>query len=463
MDPFVPVLFALIVPLFAGPVDILRKNVSCAELKTSDGFEYKYDHPGGADINIYQNKTKIGFWENGNKPIHLTEVIRLDNNSVITEKCSDLQIQVLKYEAQLVKENWFYFLVAVSVNLTVNTMKPDPETPPSHDYNRKLIMSVGADGAVGAVGAFGAVGLIVVIVLFCCYMSWKLKMKRQQKAATCSEYFRYLRTRYPIKKQSPTTPAESSGTGETRGSEIQEASAATESQQNGISLVEYVSATDPRGSGENGVEQDSSHGSMHVVRLGCLYNNLNGTQWSTCLRQESTKKKKHVLCRKLQNYYCKSKNRESPFSCFSKIKQLGENMTSMAGVMMPLSTLTICLSIPCNLLKAVCLVSIHPQSNGLDHKLRNEEIQSTSNEDLNTPDVDRASPHGEINSVRNMRDDPGGNKECVGVDIPDSDMIAEAEPLVNKSGYGQDHVGRSFATPGTDVESKPRVKNFGNY
>ncbi|XP_069380509.1 uncharacterized protein [Paralichthys olivaceus] len=372
MDPFVPVLFALIVPLFAGPVDILRKNVSCAELKTSDGFEYKYDHPGGADINIYQNKTKIGFWENGNKPIHLTEVIRLDNNSVITEKCSDLQIQVLKYEAQLVKENWFYFLVAVSVNLTVNTMKPDPETPPSHDYNRKLIMSVGADGAVGAVGAFGAVGLIVVIVLFCCYMSWKLKMKRQQKAATCSEYFRYLRTRYPIKKQSPTTPAESSGTGETRGSEIQEASAATESQQNGISLVEYVSATDPRGSGENGVEQDSSHGSMHVV-------------------------------------------------------------------------------------------SIHPQSNGLDHKLRNEEIQSTSNEDLNTPDVDRASPHGEINSVRNMRDDPGGNKECVGVDIPDSDMIAEAEPLVNKSGYGQDHVGRSFATPGTDVESKPRVKNFGNY
>ncbi|XP_062264698.1 uncharacterized protein LOC133971388 [Platichthys flesus] len=109
---------------------------------------------------------------------------------------------------------------------------------------------------------------------------------------------------------------------------------------------------------------------------------------------------------------------------------------------------------------SVHVVRIHPRCDGinsLDHKLENEEFQPTANGHLNIPDVDIASHHGDTNSVRNMRDDPGGSSGDVRLDIP------EAEPLVNRGGQNQDHVNRCSVTPEPDVESKPRVKNIGDY
>ncbi|XP_060946785.1 uncharacterized protein LOC133023741 [Limanda limanda] len=104
-------------------------------------------------------------------------------------------------------------------------------------------------------------------------------------------------------------------------------------------------------------------------------------------------------------------------------------------------------------------ISVRPRCDAANIMAK-EEFQPTANGHLNNPDVNGASHHGDMNSVRNLRDDPGGSDGDV---REDSDTEAEAEPLVNKGGQNQDHVGRCSATPEPDVESKTGVKNFGDY
>ncbi|CAB1449745.1 unnamed protein product [Pleuronectes platessa] len=302
-------------------------------------------------------RLRLLFGKMETQPTFLPEVIRLDNNSVITRTCRDLVIKFLTLDdaGQLEEQQLNIITTGNSYNPVTpgnqvnntqfqnNTAKPDLPTAENQTAHVWI--------------AFGAlIGLSVIIVGVLLYLYWKKKMS-------------FL---WPCNglKQRFSTEAERSMPAETRPlSEIEmQEILPTGNPQNGISL-EKVDATHPSGSGENGVAQDSPRGSVHVVR-------------------------------------------------------------------------------------------IHPRCDGTnspDHIMANKEFQPTANGHLNIPDVDIASHHGDMNSVRNMRDDPGGSSGDVRLDIPK----AEAEPLVNRG--GQDHVSRCSATPEPDVESKPRVKNFGDY
>ncbi|XP_047199974.1 uncharacterized protein LOC118123899 isoform X2 [Hippoglossus stenolepis] len=263
---------ALIITLCASTVDVSTINVSCSDIQRQEGFQFKYDRPPGAEILVHHGKTLIGSLEIGKQPKLSSEVIRLDNKSVFTKQCRDLLIKVFTVKDRHVKEHRLSFKVTANsdnpvtpssqVNNTQfiqeNTTEPVLPTPESHTAISSWIAYL--------IGALIVVSVIIIGVFLYFYLSWKKKMSFPWP---CNAL-----------KKCISTKAESSETQETRplsGIEMQILD--TVNQQNGNSLENIPatepSATEPSGSGEDGVAQDSPHGSVHVVSIQPQCNGLD--------------------------------------------------------------------------------------------------------------------------------------------------------------------------------------------
>lgn len=73
-------------------------NVSCSDIKTLDGFNFKHaSSPEGSEVFVYDNGTCTAYASFGNPPSLMLspEVLRLDNGSVTTKSCRNITIQVI--------------------------------------------------------------------------------------------------------------------------------------------------------------------------------------------------------------------------------------------------------------------------------------------------------------------------------------------------------------------------------
>ncbi|XP_030591101.1 uncharacterized protein LOC115784134 isoform X2 [Archocentrus centrarchus] len=100
MNPFSFIFMSFIIILFrvrqaSGCQQI---NVSCSDIKTPDGFNFKHaSSPEGSEVYVYDNGTCTAYASFGNPPsLSLSvEVLRLDNGSVTTKSCRNITILVI--------------------------------------------------------------------------------------------------------------------------------------------------------------------------------------------------------------------------------------------------------------------------------------------------------------------------------------------------------------------------------
>ncbi|XP_040010541.1 uncharacterized protein LOC120804879 isoform X2 [Xiphias gladius] len=99
----------------------------------------------------------------------------MDNCSIITKACRDLQVKCIVSDAHNVRETW------VNFKITEEMKHPDPDLPTP----QSLISSVSFIVIV-------IVSILISGVFICIYISWKKKTERQHRAATVPGFCRYL-------------------------------------------------------------------------------------------------------------------------------------------------------------------------------------------------------------------------------------------------------------------------------
>ncbi|XP_071328632.1 uncharacterized protein [Trachinotus anak] len=198
---------SLIIPLCVGTIEYQR-NISCSDVQTDNGFNFSHECPVGSEISASYNKTQIAVAMPGKKPDYSPEVISMDDRSVVTRECRDLNVKCVSF-GQHVKETWVFFKVIGEIK------NPGLQTPWS------LIVVLA--------------GMLVFIGwLVWCFMSWKKEMIMQHRAATVPGFFTHLCHSCCCRE------------GKSKG-ELPETA--------DTSMVEIPSATEPHGSGENDTEQ----------------------------------------------------------------------------------------------------------------------------------------------------------------------------------------------------------------
>ncbi|XP_044036756.1 uncharacterized protein LOC122868653 isoform X3 [Siniperca chuatsi] len=187
-----------------------QRNLSCNDIKTSDGFKFPYEGPEGSEIFVHYNEIVIAHALLGNHSFtYFNEVMSMDSHSVITRDCRDLQVKCIVPDGEhYVKET------CVNYKITEKMKNPDPNDLPTQ---WGLIIGV----------TFVVIAILGIISILCCYLSWKKELKHHRDQEVTVDD---LETQH----------------------------------NNGIRLSEIPSATDPRGSGENDIEEDNTLGSVHV-------------------------------------------------------------------------------------------------------------------------------------------------------------------------------------------------------
>ncbi|XP_044036752.1 uncharacterized protein LOC122868653 isoform X1 [Siniperca chuatsi] len=225
-----------------------QRNLSCNDIKTSDGFKFPYEGPEGSEIFVHYNEIVIAHALLGNHSFtYFNEVMSMDSHSVITRDCRDLQVKCIVPDGEhYVKET------CVNYKITEKMKNPDPNDLPTQ---WGLIIGV----------TFVVIAILGIISILCCYLSWKKELKKQQGAATVSQFsfLRHLWTSISLRKGTSQTDTGETETIHHRDQEVTVDDLETQ-HNNGIRLSEIPSATDPRGSGENDIEEDNTLGSVHV-------------------------------------------------------------------------------------------------------------------------------------------------------------------------------------------------------
>ncbi|KAE8283305.1 hypothetical protein D5F01_LYC18707 [Larimichthys crocea] len=206
MDLTKCLILIMAVPLCRGTVvENYEKNISCNDIKTTAGFKFPHNGSERSEIFVTCNKTVIAhaliaeqFFK------YFNEVISMDNYSVITRECRDLDIKCIVPDGKFVKEIIIYY------RITEKVKNPDP-TDLSTTWG--LIIA----------GVTCGVAFIIGLSLY----FYKKKMKKQPSAApACDE---------PVNEQA----------------EMQ-------------MLSEMPSTSGPLESGENDTERDNTLESVHV-------------------------------------------------------------------------------------------------------------------------------------------------------------------------------------------------------
>ncbi|KAL7378756.1 hypothetical protein ABVT39_018123 [Epinephelus coioides] len=141
---------------------------------------------------------------------------------------------------------------SVDMEMDGKLKRPEPDDSPTW-YRYLIIVPL-------VLMIFGIVGM-----LCCCYSRWK---KKQHGAATVPELVSYLRTGGCLRKNSPAERGEELETGAAVCDSIQEVTAGDSgTQQNGFKRTSVMSASGPRGYGENDIEHDDTLGNVLVHSL----------------------------------------------------------------------------------------------------------------------------------------------------------------------------------------------------
>ncbi|XP_035510149.1 uncharacterized protein LOC118322543 [Morone saxatilis] len=195
-----------------------QKNTSCDDIKAGGGFKFPHGGPEGSEIYVYDNRTVlIAHALLGDQTFKFVNtVMSMDNYSVITRDCQDLQVKhIVHHGEHFVKEICLDYKITEKLYID-STDSPTP----------RIIISI----------IFGVISLIVII--FLCYVFWKKLLKKQHGVITVSE-LTFIQCILSF-----------------LGLGISKAQ-----KEEGVGLNEMGSAPDPPGSG---VEQHNTLESVHV-------------------------------------------------------------------------------------------------------------------------------------------------------------------------------------------------------
>ncbi|XP_035807661.2 uncharacterized protein LOC111573699 isoform X2 [Amphiprion ocellaris] len=237
-------LIALIITPFCigQPIEYVQRNISCVEVP--DGFNFTHECPERSEISIEANKTIIATALLSSQSFNYsTEVLRMDNYSVITKHCQDLKVTcTIPDEKNCVKE----IILDIKIISKPESSDPvDPLKPWGYICISVVLIAVG----------FG---------IFCwSYMSCK-KEGRQQEATTPG-YLQYLLTCFGLRKGTFLAERGEREIRHSEGTELQEVTHGdTETQQNGDVRNVTRHDRDPHGSGENEAGEENPLGNGHV-------------------------------------------------------------------------------------------------------------------------------------------------------------------------------------------------------
>ncbi|XP_032393738.1 uncharacterized protein LOC116703206 [Etheostoma spectabile] len=225
------------------------KNISCNNVKMAKGFKFLYPCPEGGEISVIDNKTLIAHAVLGIQWFsYLNEVMSMDNHSVVTRDCRDLRVECIFNNGKNFVED-----ICVDYKMTEKMKNPDPDdSPTTQNLSSEKFFLIG--------GIVLFMGMVV-----CCYIYCK---KKQYGVPAVSGFFRYPKT-CPCLREG-ISKAEMGETEETRhpgGREVQKVTAGDldTAQSNTVNRLIEISATYPRGSGENDIKQDDKLGSVQSV------------------------------------------------------------------------------------------------------------------------------------------------------------------------------------------------------
>ncbi|XP_027897301.1 uncharacterized protein LOC114159538 isoform X4 [Xiphophorus couchianus] len=87
------ILFVRILQIYAAS-ECKSKNITCTEIRVAEGFRYEHECPEGSEIALERNnKMNFGSADLRKQLFNfLPPVVKMDNHSVITEDCQDLNI-----------------------------------------------------------------------------------------------------------------------------------------------------------------------------------------------------------------------------------------------------------------------------------------------------------------------------------------------------------------------------------
>ncbi|XP_037648124.1 uncharacterized protein LOC119501664 isoform X2 [Sebastes umbrosus] len=250
----------VVMSFFIGKTRECRQiNTSCSDIQTGEGFQFKHRCPDGSDLTVNDNKTKLAFAVIGTERKNYSgEVIRLDNNSVVTRKCRDLQIECIVRNTLILTGNLQGEESVIDIcddyKITEKLKNLDPSYPTTP---QNLTNGVPVGVAVGVtVGVLLGVLVLCGIIGMLCYIFW---FKKQHDGATVPEFLRYLRTCSCLRNERGEAPK----TGDPEGRGVQEvgSGALDTTQHNGGIELSVISASDRRG--ENVIEQDDTLESVH--------------------------------------------------------------------------------------------------------------------------------------------------------------------------------------------------------
>ncbi|XP_054463965.1 uncharacterized protein LOC129098867 isoform X2 [Anoplopoma fimbria] len=325
--------------------ECLQTNCSCNDIRTAEGFQFLHQCPKGSEISVLHKGTVLALAVLGNQTTsHSEGMIIISNNSVVTRDCRDLE---LKCKVSKGKKHIRDICTDYKVTEMLN---PDSTT------SQNLIIAVSV-----------CVGLIVSIGVIC----WKKK----QVASIVSRFLRNLRI----------SERETERTEPTRLSEI--------------------SATEPRGSGDNDIDQVNTLESVHV-------------------------------------------NSNDPTADGKAAQSFGldhnSNKVENGDVIAPDGNWD----------------SNHPAEN---RSLRDDPGGSPVNDDNGKAKVGIGEMHSGGTDVDPGAEDHGNEEQPLLLSQRAAsqgfDMTAKAGALVDKPGFDPDQVSRYSTVPGADVESTPDMKN----
>ncbi|KAM3598121.1 uncharacterized protein V6R79_013791 [Siganus canaliculatus] len=173
-------ILAVILPSCLGE-ECIQKNASCTDIKTDLGFEFTHDGPDRSEIYVFVNKTLkcVVF---GNQTCPNSNII-VNNKSVITRKCQDLQVKYFyKDGSNFVRVICLNYVVTVPSEIVDPTDLPTPKPPSGGIPVWGVVTLVICGVTVLAV-------LAVILVLYC--VCWTKERNRAPDAQLT--FCRYLR------------------------------------------------------------------------------------------------------------------------------------------------------------------------------------------------------------------------------------------------------------------------------
>lgn len=174
------------IPHISDTLECVLKNTTCTDIRVAEGFSFKHDCLEGSEIDVEgNNKTNLGHADlRTQHSNHLPPIVKIDNYSVITEKCQDLTVTCTTSTRDhnvLHEENCRKFKII--------TDDRDVALPHVQPWSREWIIAL-------VIIALVIIAIFIVYLLISRYC-WKKETRNQHHPT----YFRYVMTCLCIRKR----------------------------------------------------------------------------------------------------------------------------------------------------------------------------------------------------------------------------------------------------------------------